>query len=705
MLAKIFTARFGKSLILLTLLCAASLAPFAHAGEPPLPQARRVRLESGRIIEYTTPFDRNALQDSLRTGNDLIALTSSGVLLRFQLPDVRLVQERGETVEVKCLGRGEGDAVLAGVADGRICRVNPATLELTEIAKLPAPPRWIGWLPAIGDRPAGLVVVTGSTSSTVHDLATQKTFTVDHKASTSLLDTTGRLWLGADNGEWGGRVTRVDLTKGTSASIDPPPSGDPRRAAFWFGIYGFIELRDHQVWAFGGTSHMGFYSRNITRVDDDKPRPIFARKTQPTGDEKPGAPPPALPISHMIEEIDSLLVFSYDDVYRVDKTLRTWKQVATLSLQYHWGRPDAVGSYPSVRAVHPPGREGEPYVLATSADGYVLLHGAKATAHTLPGQLGADGIDLVVNTAEGTLFFEDTDPVEGDVLRPWTLGARGWNVVPLEPPANDPPPKPAIDEDDDSDVRNVTCVLVDPSGGEIYTVTGTGRRVDTLTTARRVAGKTAVLGRESSLEPKSCFVTAGTLWHAAFGELKRFENGKWKTVLPLPDARGRHQFSPINQNGPPWLLLDNPHHTLWRLDHGAHAENPRLTRLELREAAKLLQTSAAILWSKGSMLLATDQGLRLFDSASGKVTKVDFPEPPQPPDVLARDALGRVWLGGEHGLWLVDPAEKTLDSLDRVPAIQHNKVCSLAPDPHHDDGMIAALGPNGVVFLRAPRKQ
>ena len=104
-------------------------------------------------------------------------------------------------------------------------------------------------------------------------------------------------------------------------------------------------------------------------------------------EEKPGAAPPALPISHIIEENESLLVFSYDDVYRVDKTLRTWKQFATLSLQYRWGRPDAMGSYPSVRAVHPPGRDGEPYVLATIADGYVLLHGAKATVHSLPGQL------------------------------------------------------------------------------------------------------------------------------------------------------------------------------------------------------------------------------------------------------------------------------------------------------------------------------
>ena len=166
-------SRSRECRILLALLCAASLSPFSRAQERPLPPARQIRLESGRIVEYTIPFDRNSLQASERADNSLIALTSSGVLLRFQLPDVRLVQEHAETVEVKCLGRGEGDAILAGLADGRICRVNPATLELTEVAKLPAPPRWIGWLPAKPNHAAGPVVVTGSARSTVHDLATK----------------------------------------------------------------------------------------------------------------------------------------------------------------------------------------------------------------------------------------------------------------------------------------------------------------------------------------------------------------------------------------------------------------------------------------------------------------------------------------------------------------------------------------------------
>ncbi len=706
MLTYAFKTRVRQVPILFVLCCALPLVPVSRADEPTGPPTGKVRLAGGRVIEYTVPFDRNSLQDSLRVGDSLIALTSSGALLRFELPEVRLAREHVETTEVQCLGRGKGVEILAGLADGRICLVNPETLELTEVSKISAKPRWIGWIRAAVNRPAGLVLVeNGEAKSTVLDLAAAKTFTVDFLPTAFLLDSTATLWLGADNGEWGGRVARVDLTKGTIAALDPPPSLDPKRRAYWKGIYGFIELRDRQVWAFGGTSHMGFTSRNITRLDEDKPRVLFELETSAVGEEKPDAAPPALPISHIVEEAERLLIFSYDDVFRVDKALKSWKKAATLSLEYRWGRPDAMGSYPSVRTIHPPIRDGEPYILATSGDGFVLLAGDKATSHSLPGQLSADSIIRVQNTAEGTLFFEEDDRDEGESFPPWTLGTAGWKPASLGPEAELAPAKKGNEDTENNPAADdQTRVLVDPSSGDIYTVTGNDRPRGTVTTSRHTKGQTVVLGKETSLQPRSCFIAAGTLWCAAYSELKRFENGRWKTVSPLPDAKGRHQMSPINTTGPPWLLLDSAYHTLWRFEHGAQAENPQLTRLPLKEGTKLLQTSAAIPWSNAAVLLATDQGLRVYNPTKGAVARPDFPEPPQHTQVLARDALGRLWLGGENGLWLLDTAAKTLESLEAVPPIARNEVYSLAPDPHHEDGIIAALGSGGVAFLRTPQK-
>jgi hypothetical protein len=197
--------------------------------DSPRPPVGEIRLASGRVAQYTIHFDRNSLRDSIRSGHGLIALSTSGTLLRFELPAVRLTRERIASEELTCIGRGEGETVLAGLSDGRICRVDPLMLDLAEVAKLPAAAHWVGWASATGNRAAGLLAATRQAKpverdghrwqepfTIVHDLATGKTMAAETVVSAFLLDRAGRLWLGADNGEWGGRVSWVDLSKGRS---------------------------------------------------------------------------------------------------------------------------------------------------------------------------------------------------------------------------------------------------------------------------------------------------------------------------------------------------------------------------------------------------------------------------------------------------------------------------------------------------------
>ena len=109
-------------------------------------------------------------------------------------------------------------------------------------------------------------------------------------------------------------------------------------------------------------------------------------------------------------------------------------------------------------------------------------------------------------------------------------------------------------------------------------------------------------------------------------------------------------------------------------------------------------------WSDGALLLATDVGLRAYESNGKALTRVDIPEPTRRATVLARDVRGRLWLGGPGGLSLAQPRQKTLESLDRVPWVGRNEVFGLALDPAHDDGIIAALGSRGVAFIRVGQK-
>ena len=159
--SRVTTAPFVR-LVPLVLLGGISVTAILRAAEPPPPASGEVRLASGRVVDFTIHFDRNSLRDSLRVGDGLIALTSSGALLRFELPAVRLASERID-VEVACIGRGQGEAVLAGLPDGRVCRVDLTTLELKEVVKLPAAPHWVGWCEAIANRPAGVIGITRTT--------------------------------------------------------------------------------------------------------------------------------------------------------------------------------------------------------------------------------------------------------------------------------------------------------------------------------------------------------------------------------------------------------------------------------------------------------------------------------------------------------------------------------------------------------------
>ncbi|MGO9922345.1 MAG: hypothetical protein ACLQIB_47565 [Isosphaeraceae bacterium] len=101
-----FPARLMLRRILAAVLCGAASTANLGADEPPRPPTGEVRLAGGRVVDYTIHFDRNSLQDSVRLGNRLVGLTSSGAFLRFDLPAVLLVRER---IGFEDSGRNEGD--------------------------------------------------------------------------------------------------------------------------------------------------------------------------------------------------------------------------------------------------------------------------------------------------------------------------------------------------------------------------------------------------------------------------------------------------------------------------------------------------------------------------------------------------------------------------------------------------------------------
>lgn len=399
----------------------------------------------------------------------------------------------------------------------------------------------------------------------------------------------------------------------------------------------------------------------------------------------------------MIEEPDGLLVLAYSDAFYADQKLKSWKKLGTLAIGYRGGRPDAMGPYPSVTAVHLPRQGTAAYVFATIGDGYVTLDRGETSSKAIPGQLSTSGAVRLQNTSEGTLVFE-----RDYGLPYWRIGSSGWEVASLAPPLESASPDDDLAAfEKNSLMWDETKVLVDPAG-KIFTVSSTNLSPGTRTTARREGGRSERIGREvSSLSPEYSFLTAdGTLWNAYFGELKRFENGQWKVVAQLPNNNGPGELRPLNASGPPWVLLDEDHHLLWKLDHGKDGQKVTLSRVALSDAKKAIEIRDAISWSPNSLLLATSDGLQRYDLTSAKTSPAALPEPPQPATCLVQDGRGRLWLGGK-GLWLLDKGATSLESFHRFSWIARSEVSDLEANPREIGGVIAALGPNGVAYVQA----
>jgi hypothetical protein len=545
----------------------------------------------------------------------------------------------------------------------------------------------------------------------VHDLARGRVHAVEDRPSALLLDSKGRLWMGADHGEWGGWCRVLDLDGGATRPLATPPGGPPfESGAQWQGVYGFVELPGGEVWAYGGTSHMGLREGYVVRVDEVKRLATFSGDRGRVRGPAPIPGQPHGPITMIAPDPAArgggVVVLSYSDVYRADRTLRRWRKVHTLHVRYRWGRPDAVGSYPSVRALHFTDG-GDTMLLATRVDGFVRVRrdgGEDQLA--IPGQLAARSIDRVANTAEGQVFIEDDS---SDVA--WRLDGASWRAVGVAPPY-DPHPleiktiPPAKDWYE-------TKVLAGAKG-DLLTINLTAIRPGTLTTAAWRGGQAVVLGREiGDLFSNNTFVTPdGELWNLWDGAIKRFENSWWHRVgtykAKSSDDAGIEVgvgLRALAAGGPPWIIFDLRQGQLLTLDPGAAPGSARLAARAVEDAAgKPRHVHDAVPWRAGELLLATDAGLAVYTIASGRLGAAPFTAPPRPVTRLYLDRKDRLWLGGEGGgLWMIEGRRGAPRSFDALPMIAGSTVEVIAADAD-PDAVAVSLGERGLVRLR-PRER
>jgi hypothetical protein len=332
-------------------------------------------------------FNRNAIATSAAVGSSLVALTEAGHLLRFDRQTFALTGQLLSAHAASALCAWRDAAVAVGFTGGSVSALDPTSLKLTPIDQVPGRPIWLGVAP--GDQ---LVVVYvlheptedgGSQRRPEHHLRIVGS-NQDIKlplATTFFIDSASRLWLGSDHGEWGGDVQVVNLK--TRKIVDVPDGHQ--------NVYGFAEVKPGEVWAHGGLIHMGAVDSYVTRLTPKPSRqPLFEASNMllfanPTNTRWLAEAHPHSPIVHIVQAApDRLLLLGYGEIFESDAKLKTFQLVAKTALHVSPGRPDAVGSYPAVRATH---ADASGLLLATAREGYVSVANGVVVPHTLPGQM------------------------------------------------------------------------------------------------------------------------------------------------------------------------------------------------------------------------------------------------------------------------------------------------------------------------------
>jgi len=713
------------------------------------PKTGETTLKSGLRLSYSYYHNRNATMDHRVVGQSIVVLTEAGHLIRFDARTLMPTTERLVFPGIRLLADGKEGQLLACRDDGTIHRVDPVTLKLTPAMKLDSCPTWLAY-----DREGktSIAVVDGNfrdigTNRRVSFLPKTKPgespksaeyresiqqWICLRRSKTLLVDRRRRLWYAQDNGEWGGWCGYADLAKETLGKHFSSS-----------GAYGLIELSDGQVWAYGGTSHMGSNGCFIARLDRGQFESLFDNDLdaeQWMRSRRENKPPtkPGFPITHILEEgkTGNLIVLAFGEVFRVDKGLKEWKFIGRLNIRYRPGRPDAMGSYPAVRRASVLSDKARTLVCSTTLDGMTSLAGGVFSPRALPQQYEGDNVSRIQSTPAGTLLWE-FDGARDTPLRPWLVERDQVARVSWRPPIKPDSVKKATHaekqnaQDSDESLTAFDDVFnrvgaddwtqfYSPDGHAetMTTVHSTGNVPGPICVVQWKAGRPTVLATESTrLWVGKTFSTPdGLLWEAAGSRLERFVGNKWVDVAGMPVITEpnygpkymgmRPPIKVINRKGPPWLLAGgNPsggNLLLARLSYGKTADKARIEAIAL---PKQVGKDEFWIWDAIALdgnraLLAATGGLQTVDVRTGKLAAATLPGSKHDISNLGRDGMGRVWMGS-RGLWMLAPDGKVLHDLSVLPMVENCVPGAIGPDAQHRGGVVVHLVPGQLLRIRA----
>ncbi len=109
-------------------------------------------------VQWSYHFDHNALKDAELVAHDLVALTESGNLVRFDTETLSVNAHEVVPGRGIAIARGDAGKLLIGAEDGHIYELTSQTLTLTPVTKATGRVVWLSTGRAIG-KPHSIVAV------------------------------------------------------------------------------------------------------------------------------------------------------------------------------------------------------------------------------------------------------------------------------------------------------------------------------------------------------------------------------------------------------------------------------------------------------------------------------------------------------------------------------------------------------------------
>jgi hypothetical protein len=675
----------------------------------------RVPNAKAAAIRVEAHFDRNAVADSLLVGDRLIALTHSGALVAFNRTTFAPVGERWARHRFDCIGANDSTSFNAALSNGAIVKVSAADLTVSKVGEVPGHPEWIGRRHAAG---SGLLVVysnprrapLGSLSGKgfahkLKDFGSGREYGLE-APSVYFLDSKDRLWVVGSRDRTSAKLLMLDLQTGTSKEIAGKDS--------WAGLQGVSELSDGQIWAFGGTSQPGGPTSFIATVDAaGKSSLLWAASIERLA----GAP--ATPIVRIVTRPGrpAAVVISAQEVAEVDAGAKQWKPMGSTGLQTQ---------RTTMRTSGRAHLDGERVIMGLSTGGFLEISSGQAQRHLVEGQ---DSVFLPTEIrpmAGGLAFYGYGGPL---------LYASGsWRAIPetVAPPRD----LMGVGHGEAGERVWASLVSIPVNAGKSVIVAKAGPRrwyhghmhgvKDTFVTGKWDEGGFKVMSQEDvALEPDDTFATPdGQLWNVDNQGLWNFSAGKWRMVMSMPagshggtgvfEGQDRAGLASVKSAvgeplhfvdgvGPPWIGLPFGSFTwaMARLDLNEAGGVPLIDEIPVSIDGHRVQIRDAISYDKGRLLLATNQGLCLFDLRWSNCQALAPKGLDNEVAVILRDHSNRVWLGG-GGLWQLEDEARARPVHPAISMLAEAEIVSMAES---SDGRLAlGLAGRGAVVVEVPAK-